>query len=421
LRAVLTQLLTAGVGLADALAQLDAFAGRSRTTRAATVAAAVVDLSSGELSYATLGHPAPLVISTGGVPRFLSGTGGAPLGTGADEVPIAEERLAIGDMLVLFSDGLIERPGRSLDEGLAEFARVAGEAAADRLLPAGASAEPVERVCALSVEVLTRTGYTDDVTVIGMQLRDRPPPPFRFTADSTRQLSEMRNALGGWLDGLDVDPEEVGELQLIATEAATNALEHAYGVENGPMILTAELATNGRLCVAVDDLGRWRSPAAAPSDRGRGLSMIRHFSAGGLAVEPRPDGTTVRVEYAVHRNAVLDADPPTPVAVSAESAFGAQIDFEPEIVVRVHGAVDVGTSDAFAAAIGEASRGGTRPVVVDLTETAQLASAGVRVLYEAASAPSGAGGLALRTAPGSPADAVVRLVGLGSLVVDEPG
>jgi serine phosphatase RsbU (regulator of sigma subunit)/anti-sigma regulatory factor (Ser/Thr protein kinase)/anti-anti-sigma regulatory factor len=413
LRAVLSELLVAGTELSAALQRVHEFAARFEPTRAATVCVALVDLATGGLTYASLGHPAPLIVTSEGDAHFLPPTGGVPLGTGGAPAELGRAVLAPDDVLVMFTDGLVERPGRPLHEGLDELARVAAAAASNRVLRAGAPRESAERVGALTVEVLTRTGYNDDVTVLAVQRRALRPGPFEYTVERADQLSAMRGAFGEWLSTLGVDPDEIGDLQLIATEAMSNSLEHAYvGTRSGVTQMCAELGPSGDLTCQVTDQGEWRGIGNSATNRGRGLSLIAHF-ADDLSVESEPEGTTVRFRRPVHRNAILAAEPPTFATLPPEPPFAAEVERLPEPSVRVRGTIDLTTAAAFAAAIRQAGHGGLRPVLVDLTEAAQLASAGVRVLFETSSAP---GGIALLTRPGSSADAVIKLVGLDHLV-----
>lgn len=168
LRAVLKHVLATEPSLSAALGQVDGFARSEPALRAATLAVAVLDPATGHLSYATCGHPPPLVVSPDGDTRYLPITGSGPLGTGS-ALEIAAGALSPGETMLLYSDGLVERPGRTIAEGMAELATVAGDSAAGRALPVGAASSRPERVCQLSVELLTGTGYADDVTALAVE------------------------------------------------------------------------------------------------------------------------------------------------------------------------------------------------------------------------------------------------------------
>ena len=107
------------------------------------------------------GHPPPLLIGAAGV-RLLACPGGMMLGA----VPTARyadahTTVEPGDLLVLYTDGLIERRDRDLDEGSAALVRAAGDlrgrsaetvcaTLTDRLLP---GQEHEDDVCLLVVRV----------------------------------------------------------------------------------------------------------------------------------------------------------------------------------------------------------------------------------------------------------------------------
>jgi phosphoserine phosphatase RsbU/P len=114
------------------------------------------------------GHPPPLLIGAAGV-RLLACPAGMMLGAvPADRARYVNAHAAVepDDLLVLYTDGLIERRDRDLDEGFAALARAAGdlhgrpaEAACatlmDRLLP---DQEHEDDVCLLVLRVLPPGG-----------------------------------------------------------------------------------------------------------------------------------------------------------------------------------------------------------------------------------------------------------------------
>jgi serine phosphatase RsbU (regulator of sigma subunit)/anti-sigma regulatory factor (Ser/Thr protein kinase)/anti-anti-sigma regulatory factor len=425
LRAVLGELLVAEPDLGRVLARADAFAARTPALQAATLTLAVFDQAADELRYATCGHPPPLVVGADGTTRFLAGTGTGPLGTGSAPV-LARATLAPGELLLLYSDGLIERPNKSIEEGLAELAKVAADAAANRTLSVAAPTA-AERVCELTVELLTRTGYADDVTTLAAERLAEPVPALELELPSERaSLTVARGAFSDWLIRVGATAEDAEALHLAMVEVVTNAIEHAYPPgEPGIVELTAALRDDGTVECRIVDHGTWRPPDSGDADRGHGLMVAGHVVDSMVVSHPAPPGarspgvrgTVVVLRLRLRRPAVLASghhsaraaartdEPPFTVAASIEASGAAR--------ALVAGPVDIVTADQLSRRLLSVSRGGTVPLTADLTAVTQLASAGVRALYlvrKQLMAHQQA--LTLITAPGSSTHAVLDLVRL---------
>ncbi|MEU2745160.1 SpoIIE family protein phosphatase [Streptomyces collinus] len=90
-------------------------------TMATTIFARVEPAEDGhwQLSWTNAGHPPPLLISHDGLARYLTEGHGILLGTQTGtRRPDATAQLPPGSTLVLYTDGLVEAPRRTLDEGL---------------------------------------------------------------------------------------------------------------------------------------------------------------------------------------------------------------------------------------------------------------------------------------------------------------
>ena len=419
LRAVLAELLAAEDDLGQVLRRTDAFAARMPSLRAATLVLVVLDPAAGTLRYTTCGHPPPLVIGVDGKARYLEGTGTGPLGTGSLPV-LASSTLAPGELVLLYSDGLVERPDRTIAEGMGELAVVAADAAAHRADPGAA-----ERVCQLSVEVLTRTGHTDDITALAAQWLADPVPPLQLALPSARSsLTTARDAFADWLSRLDATADDADALHLAMVEVVTNAIEHAYPQEApGTIELDAILGSDGSVTCLITDHGTWRPPDPADADRGHGLMVAGHVVDKLLVSHPAAGGTTVTLRHRLRRPAMLasghqgehaayPAEPPFTVDTSIAAGSTAR--------ALVGGPVDIITADLLARRLLSVSRGGTVPLVADLTGVTQLASAGVRVLYEVSEQLTVHGQeLTLVTVRGSTAHLVLELVRLDHVTVDE--
>ncbi len=428
LRAVLGELLVAEPDPGRVLARADAFAARTPALQAATLTLAVLDQAGDGLRYATCGHPPPLVVGADGTTRFLAGTGTGPLGTGSAPV-LARATLLPGEVLLLYSDGLIERPHKSIEAGMAELAQVAADAAANRTLSVAAPTA-AERVCELTVELLTRTGYADDVTTLAAERLAEPVPALELELPSERDsLTVARGAFSDWLSRVGAAAEDAEALHLAMVEVVTNAIEHAYPPgEPGIVELTAALRDDGTVECRIADQGNWRPPDPGDADRGHGLMVAGHVVDSMVVSHPAPPGgcspgaggTVVVLRLRLRRPAVLasgsaghhsaraaahTAEPPFTVAASIEASGAAR--------ALVAGPVDIVTADQLSRRLLSVSRGGTVPLTADLTAVTQLASAGVRALYlvrKQLMAHQQA--LTLITTPGSSTHAVLDLVRL---------
>jgi PAS domain S-box-containing protein len=434
IRAVLAELLAAEPDLARVVERVDAYAARTPALRAATLTLAVFDPADGTLRYSTCGHPPPLVVGTDGTVRFLPGTGTGPLGTGSAP-HLAVGAFAPGELLLLYSDGLIERPHRTIEAGMAELAKVAADAAANRTLSAGAAPTAAERVCQLTVELLTRTGYADDVTALAVERLAEPVPALHLELPSERaSLSVARDAFTDWLNSLGAADEDTEALHLAMVEVVTNAIEHAYPPgEPGIVALDATLADDGSVECRVTDHGTWRRPDASDADRGHGLMVAGHVvdtllvtHPPGPAGSPGTRGTVVSLRLRLRRPAFLAwrHDSARAAGYSAEPPFTVDTSIGETGVARarVTGAVDIVTAGQMARRLLSASRGGTVPLVADLTGVTQLASAGVRALYQVRDRLTvHQQDMTLLAAPGSAAQVVLDLVQLAHVAADDPG
>lgn len=104
----------------------------AEVSMATLVFARMIHTDSGrcELSWTNAGHPPPLLVSRDGMAHYLTDGHGVLLGIAPEQVrPDATAELPPGATLVLYTDGLIESPGHSLDEGLERLRRHAASLA----------------------------------------------------------------------------------------------------------------------------------------------------------------------------------------------------------------------------------------------------------------------------------------------------
>jgi serine phosphatase RsbU (regulator of sigma subunit) len=137
LRSAVRALATTGAGPGALLGSLDTYAHRHDVGRMATVAYLEIDVRHGVLRMACAGHMPPALVAPGVAAQYLLEGRSAPLDAYLAPMPRPEAEVRLPDeaLLVLFTDGLVERVGRPLDEGLNtlldQIQRLAGAAPGD--------------------------------------------------------------------------------------------------------------------------------------------------------------------------------------------------------------------------------------------------------------------------------------------------
>ncbi|MEU8842909.1 SpoIIE family protein phosphatase [Streptomyces roseus] len=159
-------MIITGSALPDAMARLNTLllhtaAGMSSAATATMIMARYWP-EERRLVWVRAGHPPPLLVR-GGEARFLPPPEGILLGAWADSV-YGQETLELepGDHLLLYTDGLVEVPGESMDHGLGRLAAAAAEAMG------GSCQEPLARLLAE-----LRPAGRDDVCVLDIQVPPR--------------------------------------------------------------------------------------------------------------------------------------------------------------------------------------------------------------------------------------------------------
>ncbi len=167
LRSAVRSLALVYLDAAELLEHTEESGFRIEGAECTTVTYAVLERASGRLRYASAGHPPMLLAQADGTARFLWGGRERPL-VCLEPVPreTAEARLSEGDLLVLYTDGLIERRDAALDDGLTRLLEttlslrhLAVEELCDRLASSMlAGAEPEDDVCVLVVRYRREPG-----------------------------------------------------------------------------------------------------------------------------------------------------------------------------------------------------------------------------------------------------------------------
>ena len=173
------------------------------------------------LRYASAGHPPMLLVSPEGKTTWLEGGRSQPLyGEPGIERPEASVVLEAGSLLLLYSDGLVERRGERIASGLRRLEQLAKDL----------HELPVDDICErVLAEARAGSDQIDDVVLVG--LRRLPVRANAFHRAFPARPEELRNAraaMRSWLAEQQVDAAEQHDLLLTVGEACSNAVEHAY-------------------------------------------------------------------------------------------------------------------------------------------------------------------------------------------------
>lgn len=255
-----------------------------QTSLFATCCYVALHPGTGTADVVRAGHHQPMLLPGTEPPRFLDVAGGLPLGIDVEELyPTAAVSLRAGDVLALYTDGLVEPPG------------VADGAA--RLLAHAATLHTrgADGVAAALLELTEQAeGQPDDVALLVLNFTGRDALRTGRVADLELPAAPSSpGAARSWLRQVLCDWEltpvvDVGELLL--SEVITNAVTHGEGAVG---VRLREV--DSRLRVEVTD-GSSRRPVRREIDgevtSGRGLVLLDAL-ASDWGVEPRGDSKCV--------------------------------------------------------------------------------------------------------------------------------
>jgi anti-sigma regulatory factor (Ser/Thr protein kinase) len=273
---------------ADALDELDRFSQDVEGAFASTALLAVIDTERRLVRIATAGHVPPMVATPDGV-IVLDGARGLPMGL-ATPGPRRETELVLDEeqTILFYIDGLVERRGETIDEGLDRLARTLDEH----------RDEPLQRLVDLAID--DAASGSDDIAVVALRPVGARPRTFSASIRShPEQLRSVRGELRRWLVATGAGEVLAADLLVAVNEALTNARDHAYqGADDGEIVVNGR-TNDGRIELSVRDRGRWAPSVRSPA-RGRGLSIIGAVTDD-HQLEVTPEGIEVRMAAAIDR------------------------------------------------------------------------------------------------------------------------
>lgn len=148
-----------GLAPAQLLVELNTFTRYASNGKFATMGVAVLDPACAILAYASAGHPPPLLrqAATGETVRLADAHG--PVLGPVERASYSEGRVKVGagDVLVMYTDGLIERRGQDIESGMVRVQNLVRQWTDDESLPSA---------CRRLTQNLVSPPRNDDVCVV---------------------------------------------------------------------------------------------------------------------------------------------------------------------------------------------------------------------------------------------------------------
>ena len=267
LRTAVRALAVVDLHPADLIGHLNELVNALPGHQIATCVYAVYDPAAETLEIGNAGHPPPLLITPESGAALVEGEPDAPLGTPDRTFRTLLRSFPAGSSLLLYTDGLVERRDRSIDDGLRALTECVT-----------ADASPKQVCDTLVAELVGSASSDDDVALLVARTTPEAVPRMarrEFPGDlsSARPARRwVREVLEDWclLELEDLVQPVVGEL-------IANALEHA-----GTSIDVRLLGFEQRLTVEVSDHDPRgvRMTATSPTDeRHRGLLIVDRMAS----------------------------------------------------------------------------------------------------------------------------------------------
>jgi serine phosphatase RsbU (regulator of sigma subunit)/anti-sigma regulatory factor (Ser/Thr protein kinase) len=240
----------------------------AREPHFATCVYAIFDAVAGTCELASAGHLPPLLVRPDGTNELLDISPAPPLGVGSGPIQSRVVDIEDGSLLVLYTDGLVERRTEDIDVGLRKLRGIFGPGSAD---------QPLEDLCKATLAGVYADQQRDDIALLIARLRRIPEDNYvmwRLPAELTsahRARTLIRRPMKRW--GLS---ELIFSAELLASELVTNAVRYAQGQ------IGLRLVLEGGLVIEVLDdsaaLPRLRHPDD-DEERGRGLQVVSQVAS----------------------------------------------------------------------------------------------------------------------------------------------
>jgi serine phosphatase RsbU (regulator of sigma subunit) len=244
LRTLMQAEVSQGREPAELLTRVDALmaAGNHDPSDIATCLHGVYDPVSRRCTIARAGHPPPALLHPDGSVEFPEIPAGPPLGIGGQQYATAELQLTEGDILVLYTDGLIETHDQDIDVGMNRLAAALGR-----------GSHSLNQLCDAVLTDLRPHGGEDDITLLAVAIRGLPhhrTASWGLSCDSTeacRARRLIRGQLEQWNLPTLADTAEPLIEELVSAAACDDGCPLGVRLHRTDVLLVEVLSARGTM------------------------------------------------------------------------------------------------------------------------------------------------------------------------------
>ena len=272
---------------AEIIERLHSLMERQHRAEMATLLCVAIGQDREHAKLASAGHMPMLIRRPSGDAHYVARDASPPLGA-LPFVRFEDTHAEIepGSLLLLFTDGLVEVRGTSIELRLEELRRTVA-----------AGSHDVDALCeAVLTRMLGDTERRDDVALLAVNVSTLPAEGFSLELPAEPEaLSSVRQVLERWLTDAGTGRSDAHAIKVACGEACANAIEHAYRPGDAAFRIEATRVDTD-VMITVRDFGGWREPRG--TDRGRGLPLMEALMDS-VEVDRSAEGTVVQLRRRV--------------------------------------------------------------------------------------------------------------------------
>ena len=270
----------------------------TQSSRYITMFLAIVNNKDMSLTYSNAGHNYPLYLPAGASEFTSLSVGGFPLGL-VDDYDYLEETIPLkaGDLLVLYTDGLIEAQSPSGE--MFELRRL------ERIIKEY-QARPIEELATniyeQALQFTQKEKLQDDFTFMALRTKSASKELHFSLASRLEEITPQVNRILGFVQANGYFLEDKFNLVLVLKEALTNAIEHGNKFDADKQVFVSVVPTHKDLTITVRDQGNGfnlykvfaENKKNLFKERGRGLIIINEYAD---KVEFNERGNEIRIRF----------------------------------------------------------------------------------------------------------------------------